>query len=129
MKKAYILGIALILICLGVAVYEGFLVINGINPVFNLILMCWNCIPAGITMGVLRMFRTFANRPATENYTITFDDGHKEQFNNYTDAIERFNDELAKMIKDTYKETCEAIIKELDESEEITYRTEMEDIR
>lgn len=127
MKKGYILGIALILLCLGVAVYEGIMVINNIHPVLNMILMCWNCILAGILMGTLRMFRTFATMSDTNKYTIDFDDGHREQFDTYEKAIERFNDELAKMIKDTYKETCENIIKELDESE-ITYNTDSTEI-
>lgn len=126
MRKGYILGIALILLCLGVATYEAIMVVNGIYPVLNMILFGWNCILAGVCMGSLRMFRTFVKLP-TDKYTIDFDDGHKEQFDTYEKAIERFNDELAKMIKDTYKETCENIIKELDESE-ITYNTDSTEI-
>ena len=132
MRKGYILGIALILLCLGVAAYEGIMVVNNIHPVLNMILFGWNCILAGITMGALRMFRTFAKLPTaklpTAKYTIEFDDGHKEQFDNYEAAIEKFNDELAKMVKDSYKQTCENLIKELDEldeSGEITYRPDL----
>ena len=129
MKKGYILGIALILLCLGVAAYEGIMVVNNIHPVLNMILFGWNCILAGVCMGSLRMFRTFVKLPtSTDKYTIDFDDGHKEQFDTYEKAIERFNEELAKMIKETYKETCDKITKELDEldeSGEITYRPDL----